>query len=54
MKNITICLIYILSIIPISMLSQTYNITGRVLDQQKKAVNYAEIILSTTDYVSSG
>ena len=49
MKNITICLIYILSIIPISMLSQTYNITGRVLDQQKKAVNYAEIILSTTD-----
>ena len=27
----------------------TYNITGRVLDQQKKAVNYAEIILSTTD-----
>lgn len=49
MKNIISYIICIASFIPICTYSQTYSISGKVIDKRNNAVDYAEIVLSTSD-----
>ena len=49
MKSIIYYIIYLLFLTPIYAFSQTYSISGKVIDKQNNAVDYAEIVLSTSD-----